>query len=242
VWRRYAADVTDLDAQPVVAFWIEYVSWLGAHVPLAVENLAPGATDELLDEVAVVVGHDLPADIRALLRLNNGQRRPLLATSDTGGEPAFPGTNLLSTDSIIKEWRGWRDLDADRWQDIGSTLAPEMVKPLYSCPHWVPVLSAVYRADYFGADFDPEPAGTSGQIINFGRDEERHYLAAPSTTELIRLIVNQVMAGTGAVDEDDALQDGAWEGYRHAFEIVYYHRFPAGHPDHDALDYDDWNS
>jgi len=50
------------------------------------------------------------------------------------------------------------------------------------------------------------------------------------------------MAGTGAVDEDDALQDGAWEGYRHAFEIVYYHRFPAGHPDHDALDYDDWNS
>jgi hypothetical protein len=43
-------------------------------------------------------------------------------------------------------------------------------------------------ADYIGLDLDPGPKGTSGQIINFGRNEENHFLCADDFTGLISIL------------------------------------------------------
>src|SRR5690349_11668839 len=99
------------DEHPVVAVWRRYTLWLHDYMPMAYANLAPGATDKELAEVAAEVGHDLPADVRALLRVNNGQRETALAATFNAPDSAvaaLPDTNLLSTECIVAEWRRWR--------------------------------------------------------------------------------------------------------------------------------------
>lgn len=187
-----------------MALWRHYTEWLRECLPSSHANLAPGATEADFEMVAGTVGHDLPLDVRALLSVNDGQLRTGLATASAAeaDAPAFPGTCLLSTSLIVDEWRKWRDLgedwdedeDAD-WDDgIGESMAPGVVKPHYANRHWVPLLNASVRADYFGLDFDPGPEGHPGQVINFGRDEECHYLAAPDLTGLLEIIVPTVIA------------------------------------------------
>src|SRR5688572_16086741 len=49
--------------------------WMVAHgAPLLVENLAPGATPERLAEAEAAFGVALPADLRAMWSVHDGQR------------------------------------------------------------------------------------------------------------------------------------------------------------------------
>jgi cell wall assembly regulator SMI1 len=181
---------------PILALWRSYTDWLRACLPDHHANLAPGASEADLDGVAEVVGHELPLDVRALLSVNDGQLRTGIATAsaEDAATPAFPGTCLLSTDLIVEEWRWWRDIDQDQEDDDGESVVPGVVQPYYANRHWIPLLNASVRADYFGLDFDPGPEGRPGQIINFGRDEDCHYVAAPDLTGLLEVLVPTVMA------------------------------------------------
>lgn len=183
---------------PIVALWRHCTEWLRECLPDSHANLAPGAAEADFEMVTEVVGHELPLDVRALLSVNNGQLRTGVATA-RGSEadaPAFPGTCLLSTGLIVDEWRNWRDLDEDEddGPHLGGSVVPGVVKPHYANRHWVPLLNASLRVDYFGLDFDPGPEGRPGQVINFGRDEECHFVAAPDLTGLLEIIVLTVIA------------------------------------------------
>jgi hypothetical protein len=62
-------------------------------------------------------------------------------------------------------------------------------------PAWIPLWSDPTRADYIGLDFAPDARGVSGQIINFGRNEDHHYACAKSVTELLEILVAEVESG-----------------------------------------------
>ena len=225
--------------EPIVAVWEQYTDWLRRHVPAAYGNLAPGATDAELTTVADVVGHELPADARALLQVTNGQR-PAAASGD--GPPAFPQANLLSTGDIVTEWRRWTETADDyAFQGLGRSVAPDAVRPFYASRHWVPLLAAVARTDYLGADFDPGPAGAPGQIVNFGRDEEIHYVAAASPTELLsRLTADVMAAGPPTRDDGHTYADPTWAGHRHAFMLVFRRHHPDDRWPRTPVTFDEW--
>ncbi|MGX1805299.1 hypothetical protein ACWIGI_06260 [Nocardia sp. NPDC055321] len=69
------------------------------------------------------------------------------------------------------------------------------VRPLYTSPGWIPLWSDPVRSDYIGLDLDPDAAGVRGQIINFGRDEERHFVCANNFTELLEILLDEVRSG-----------------------------------------------
>lgn len=179
----------------------QYVEWLRLHVPHAYANLAPGATDGELAELERGIGRQLPDDVRAVLRLHNGQRLTMTATTWDWATPCIPTASFLSTSAILEIWREWEevrhspDVTLEELQEIGGVLpsAAGVVKPLYTTPDWIPLWADTTSADYIGLDFDPDAGGVPGQIINFGRDENYHFLIARNFTELLRILVEDVV-------------------------------------------------
>lgn len=165
----------------------EYVEWLGVNVPHAHANLAPGASDADIEALEAGIGARLPEDVRAVLGMHNGQRETKVFDRAKPAVPCLPTLMFLSTDLILEAWRFW--------QEIGDVIegsvfpgAEGVIRPLYSSPGWIPLWGDPVNADYVGLDLDPGPKGTSGQIINFGRDEEEHFLCADDFTGLISIL------------------------------------------------------
>ncbi|MFI6173518.1 SMI1/KNR4 family protein [Nocardia sp. NPDC051052] len=196
-----------------------YVSWLSANVPLAYENLAPPAAPAELDALDEAVGATIPAEVKAVLAVHNGQKAALTASGSEHGVPCIPTLNFLSTTEIQKRWNFWAEIrngpDIEALQAGGDVFhgAERLIKPLYTSPGWIPLWADPVREDYIGIDLDPAPAGTVGQIINFGRNEEKHFLCATSFTELIRILLDEVQSGAWQASQigDDEEADGSYE-------------------------------
>lgn len=209
-----AATLTIMLALEIFA---EYVAWLRVNLPHAYENLAPPATPAELDALERHLGRGLPAEVKAVLAVHNGQRATDISTHIAHATPCLPTLSFLSTAMIKECWDQWRPHDDDpdiaQLQAMGGVFpgAEGVIKPLYVNPGWIPLWSDPVRSDYIGLDLDPGPDGASGQIINFGRDEERHYLCADDFTDLLRFLLDQVRSGAWPATEiDTEFEDGTW--------------------------------
>jgi cell wall assembly regulator SMI1 len=210
-----------------------YLDWLQANVPAAFENLAPPATDADLAELERVIDNALPHDLEAVLRRHNGQKVTMTVRNIVKATPCLPTLSFLSTAEIAIAWKEWDDVrrktaaaELQALQNIGRAFpsADGKVKKLYTSPGWIPLWADPARADFIGADLDPEADGQRGQIINFGRDEQRHYLAAPSFTALLAILVEEVSSGAWPASEMAYGQDKIpWFGKRgsHFFNALY---------------------
>lgn len=190
----------------------EYVGWLRQHVPLAYENLAGPAHPDELAALEAAIGMVLPDEVKAVLGVHNGQIGYEVWDYDHA-VPCIPTLLFLSTSEIQRVWELWestRDLPSTvGLQEIGNVFpsARGLIKPLYTSPGWIPLWADPTRPDYIGLDFAPGPDGTPGQIINFGRNEEYHFLCAPDFTDLLEFLLQQVISGawpaTLTTDEED---------------------------------------
>lgn len=52
-------------------------------------------------------------------------------------------------------------------------------------------------------DLDPGECGVSGQVINFGSDEEEKFVLANSVDKFLEWLVNQLEDGNFAINEED---------------------------------------
>jgi cell wall assembly regulator SMI1 len=182
-------------AQPLERVWIEYRTCLSERAPAAFANLARGASEDALVELAAQIQQPVPAELKALLRLNNGQR-------DRNGCTVFPGLEFLSTDGIVDEWLAWDEFRVgetpeglESLDDYSRALDPA-VRDVYTHPGWIPLLKDGDRSDYVGLDVAPAKGGVSGQVINFGRDEDQHFVAFPSLAGLVEFWLAEIRSGT----------------------------------------------
>lgn len=202
-----------------IALFEEYVDWLRVNVPLAYENLAPPASQAEIDDLEQVLGQRLPDDVKAVLRLHNGQLSTDTSTSGPGAAPCIPTLSFLSTHLIQEAWSSCVSLlespEIEDLQAFGDVMpgAEGRVKPLDTSPGWIPLWSDTTRRDYIGLDLDPDHAGIRGQIINFGRNEQRHFVCAESFTDLLGFLLDEVRSGRWPAstlvegDEDDIEYD-----------------------------------
>jgi cell wall assembly regulator SMI1 len=164
--------------------WGEYVAFLAVQAPGAFANLAPGADEAQLAELERDVHQRLPQELSALLRLNDGQIR-------LGRSYVFPGLQFLSCRRISEEWQSWarfREGETEAGLGMLDSHAAALdlgVRDVYTHPGWLPLLKLGDRADYLGVDLAPSEGGKLGQIINFGRDEDQHFIACASLLELL---------------------------------------------------------
>lgn len=97
-------------------------------------------------------------------------------------------------DSVAFEIRGKNDYtirrefyDFDTELSISST--PEgAVRKKYFHYKWLPILSD-YSGNYIGVDLDPDAAGTKGQVIIFGRDEQALHVVADSLSSFFDWVI-----------------------------------------------------
>lgn len=194
----------------IVDVFSRYVAWLHKHAPLCHANLAPPATSDELADLEAALGRPLPADVRSVLGLHNGQKQAMLANRIVEAPVTLPTLTFLSTRDIAAIWTEWSELRAQTSEGVMEDLhagcrafrgARGKVKPLYTSPGWIPLWADPTRPDYIGLDLDPDAQGTSGQIINFGRNEDRHFVAAPDFAALVQILVDEVESGAWPASE-----------------------------------------
>lgn len=177
----------DLPAGPLA----ELDTWLAKHLPDVAASLNPGASEQQLDRLASIIGAPLPADYRALYRWHNGQDASCVGTQGPWFGLFFP-----SLDRVEAIWRSWLDFADDPWcefNELAVSFRPGAVKPLYANRGWIPFAQAGHNC--LGIDLDPDAAGSVGQVINFGRDEDLKYVLAPGLAAFVPWLVGQLHAG-----------------------------------------------
>lgn len=91
------------------------------------------------------------------------------------------GNQMLSIAEILRQWQGWREIEADGMNEdcaeFMQASPPGVVKPMYTNARWIP-LTHDGGGNHMGLDFDPDAGGAEGQMIAFGADEDTKYLLA----------------------------------------------------------------
>jgi cell wall assembly regulator SMI1 len=190
------------------ALWTRYTLWLRHNVPAAHANLAPGASEDRIAALERLVGCRLPEAVKAVWRLNDGQRVTMLSNQVVKATPCIPTLSFLSTEMVARVWAEWdalrRDLPRDELEDLHRgtrSLVDGVVRRLYTSPRWIPLWADPTRPDYLGVDFDPGKSGCAGQIINFGRNEDEHFQAASDFDDLLACLVDEVERGSWPASE-----------------------------------------
>lgn len=167
--------------------------------------LNPPATDAQLDAAQAHLGLSLPADVRALYRLADGQVQyrhddPRWAAGLVAGEPLLPLTEALL------QWDQWAGFEGETGLDEFASSTPEgFVQPKYSVRGWIP-LTHDGGGNHVGVDLDPDVRGTVGQVITFGRDDDQHQVLAPSLLSYLDQLADLLEQGLGVPGDDD----GPW--------------------------------
>lgn len=183
--------------------WSSYIEWLRENVPLSHANLAAPATEDQIAEVERMVGHTLPDAVKVVWRSNDGQKVTMIETRlAPPAVPCIPTLSLLSTAMVLEVWCEWETLRRtkagsalDDLQQMGASAEPDKVRALYTNSGWIPLWADPVRADYLGVDLDPDTRGVRGQIINFGRDEEEHFVFAADVDALLNILLEEVRSG-----------------------------------------------
>lgn len=174
-------------------------SLLANEYPELNASLNPPATEADISQLETVTGLALPDELKQLYRLHNGE---------SGNAGLFFGLPFISIDDALAEWKAWDKLAGSATSlDTSIVSVPaNHIKEQYANTRYIPI-SKDYGGNNIGIDLDPGPDGVSGQVINFGRDEETRFVIAPSLAGFMEFILHHVKNGNYAFemngDEED---------------------------------------
>ncbi|MGL3199273.1 MULTISPECIES: SMI1/KNR4 family protein [Curtobacterium] len=156
--------------------------------------LHPPASEADITATEAHLGQRLPEDVRALYRLHDGQHQY------TPQEPRFAaglfaGLAMLPLADVAVQWDQWDGYEQQEEMDEFASSTPEgFVQPKYSARGWIP-LTHDGSGNHIGVDLDPGPAGTVGQVIMFGADDDEHQVLAPSLTSYLEQVADLIASG-----------------------------------------------
>ncbi len=198
--------------RPVDAAWDVIHDWLKRKCPDALATLNPPATNAALAKLEKALKVTLPDDFKASYRIHNGSAR---------GSGPIIGIAMLSTADIVLWWRQLQAVAKD-WAEllpIQASFKKGAIKEDAVNPKWIPFLGPDLD-NFVGLDFDPGPAGSKGQVINFGVDEFKYdsnrFILAPSFGAFLNYVAD-LMSGGKVIDEGDgylALKQLRYDGAR----------------------------
>jgi cell wall assembly regulator SMI1 len=175
------------------------LAWADSRVPGLRESLRRGATDAQIEALEKTIGAALPADVVALYRLHDGQ----VARPPTG---LIYGMTLMSLESATHDWTSWRDIATPDMEDscagLMKSFPANAIELRYHHPGWIP-LTRDGSGNHTGVDLAPGRAGTRGQFIIFGRDENEKLQISTSLGAFFHWYANELEAGNFVVEIDE---------------------------------------
>ena len=172
--------------------WNKFKAFLKSELPVYAERLSKGSDKTSIQALQNKLNIELPDEFKDLYLENNGEDTLWFA----GG--AMCGMKILTLKEIEKEWLMLNSLENkfqfnSKWR--GSIHPSMAIRKEAFNKKWIPVFSD-RNGNYLGIDLAPDVNGKMGQIINFGRDENNHYIFANSLHDFIALINHQIENGT----------------------------------------------
>jgi len=157
-------------------------------------GFAPPATAQDFDAYRTAFGEDFPPALAELYRV-------------IGGGCFFDST-LLTVGEVIGARRMWDDILTDSIPEDGHddnivSHAPDAVSAVYWKYGWVQ-FTADGGGNGFAVDLSPEPAGTVGQVINVGSDDDYRQRYAASVPEFLSGLTTLIRIGRATTT------DGHW--------------------------------
>jgi len=185
--------------------WNLYKDWIHRKLPLYHTYFNAGASDEELAQLKSNFPFELPAEILELYKLNNGdssihQDIPL---------GTFMQFEFLSISRVISEYNNFKEIVSNNPELLNSefykSFPENTIRKVYFSNYWIPLFSDG-SGNYVGVDLSPDVNGVTGQIINFGRDEDLKFQIAKSFNDLLLFIQQRIQSGScdpAIVEEDD---------------------------------------
>ncbi|EAU88202.2 glucan synthesis regulatory protein [Coprinopsis cinerea okayama7 len=158
---------------PLSQTWNRIRVWLNREYPELGDTLNYGILPQDLAEIEMQMGLALPPAVRESYLCVDGQEPESAAGCSEG---LFFGLTLLPLESVLEEWRFWREVDEDsttganpKLLELMQSIPPRWIRLEYSNRGWVPLI-ADKAGNYVGVDLNPAEEGAVGQVIIFGRD------------------------------------------------------------------------
>lgn len=151
---------------------------LKTHWPEGYAALNPPVTEAELQSLETTLGFPVPAELKALLSIHNGQDHRVAGV--------LYGWEFLSAADIGDQWLIWKGLlDNGTFEGVHSE-PDEGIKNDWWNPKWIPLTSSG-SGDHHCFDIAPDLGGASGQIISMWHDgAEREHLAPSLSRWLIQ--------------------------------------------------------
>jgi cell wall assembly regulator SMI1 len=175
--------------------WERIEAWLAAHAPYLLRDLRKAAAPALLAKLEAQIQRGLPESLRAFYAIHDGQK-------SVCPKGLFYSLRFMPLARVLESQRLWAQL-----VDINDELAYAMssspsgyIKPVYANALWIP-FAHDQSGNHLGIDLDPDVKGSEGQVIVFGRDENRKRLVAQSFEAFIDMFVEQLEGGNFVIEE-----------------------------------------
>jgi cell wall assembly regulator SMI1 len=183
--------------------WSRITAWFSSNAPAVIADLNPPASDEDLARIETTLGVTLPDDFKALYRIHDGQRQDAFGV--------FFGLFFLSLTRLQQRWDTWRELleadpDLAAGQDVPRSSTPVgTIKLRYISTGWIPFSENGLSA-HLGLDFDPDVNGSVGQIINFGRYDQKKVVIAQDFSSFLEWVATDLERGKARMYEAEGLK------------------------------------
>lgn len=177
----------------VATSWDRLHRWFDRHLPEVGADLLPGASDADIAAFERTTRRTLPEDVRASLRIHDGQRSPC----KTDG--CIYGLGLMSLEHILDVWEGHRTSPNDGAAGEKPSYPAGAVQSCDSHPGWIP-LTFDWGFSYLGVDLAPGLQGSWGQVIVFGYPEHRRFVTAESWRSFLAEYYSGLRAGNFRID------------------------------------------
>lgn len=209
--------MTDIRAEVEVA-WLGLLDALRRAGYAADEMVRPGATEPVIAAAEAEIGRPLPAELRALYAISDGQV-DWVTLIRLDGAPRGHGTwigsvfgggwTFASLAQLVQGWIGWRDVrDSYSPEDLAGNFdqavevrGDDPVLRVYTHADWIP-FAIDGGGNALAADLAPTEGGTAGQVIVIGSDEDYRRVVAPGVVALLNQCRDLLLAGSDAVSEE----------------------------------------
>jgi cell wall assembly regulator SMI1 len=167
--------------------WQRIERVLKQHAPETAGTLAPPATDQEIDALEAAICQTLPTDLRASLKIHNGQRDPSRCH-------AFCGEGmLLTTAEIADRWNIVTEIDEDVRFSAAPGRGPWWKK---SC---IPFTDA--EGNMLCVDMDPSLGSRTGEVVCHVHDGEIERGLGASYQAWLSSLAERLGAGRFRIDD-----------------------------------------
>lgn len=178
--------------------WQQLETALVHSAPELLPTLAPGAAEEEIRQLEVLLGRTLPSDIRDSWLIHNGQQG--VARNLGRGYGLLDTWQLLSLQEIGKFWRMLQELFLSGEFDLpGEAVGP--VQPVWWHPAWIPFTNSGTGHSHC-LDLAPASGGQVGQIIIYWKASPDRKVVAPGLGSLLTQVAEGLAAGTYWLDRE----------------------------------------